>query len=78
MGGNDTRHENLKEHDKENKRAGVAIIVRTNMLHVIKEIHRINGRMMEIRIKCESPINNISIINTYAPHSGYEKETINL
>ena len=41
------------------------------LLPIVTGIYKINGRIMEIRLKTGKSINNISILNTYAPHMGY-------
>ena len=40
-------------------------------------INRVNGIIMEILLKTGNNIPNISILNTYAPHMGYNTTEIN-
>ena len=39
-------------------------------------IYKVNGQMMEIRVRTGGPIKNISPRNTYAPHIGYYTDVI--
>ena len=45
-------------------------MVSWNLTNAIKNIERISNSYMEIVIN--SPNNNVEIINTYAPHMGYD------
>ena len=54
----------------------MSIAIRKNLVPLVKKIHRIGGRAMEIRIKTDNKIQDISILNTYAPHLGYSIEVI--
>ena len=51
---------------------GVAIMVRKNLVNTITNIKRISNRNISIQIKI-SKNTNLKIINTYAPHMGYNK-----
>ena len=74
FGGNDCNAENNNTDDELNKKAGVAIIIKNTLVPYIKTIHKINGRIMEIRIKTDKSLKDLSILNTYAPHMGYSAE----
>ena len=56
---------------------GVAFIVHNQTIPHIVHINRINGRLMEIQFKTGDNIPNISILNSYAPHMGYNSIEIN-
>ena len=42
----------------------------------VKGVYRVNGRIMEIRLRTGNQIKNMSILNTYAPRNGYPSEVI--
>ena len=56
---------------------GTAIIIRQTLIQHIQKVIRINGRIMEIRLKTGLKNQTLSILNTYAPHMGYQNEQIN-
>ena len=60
------------ETDKSIRKSGVFIVTKTKYLNIITRINRINGSMAELRFKTDSKIKNLSIINTYDPHHGYD------
>ena len=60
-----------------NLKAGAAISIKKTILPLVKGIYRTNGRIMEIRLKTGKSIKDISILNTYTPHTGYPIEYIN-
>ena len=51
FGGNEVDEEIDNIIEKESRKAGVAIILKKTLLPYVKGIYKINGRMMEIRIK---------------------------
>ena len=58
-------------------KAGVAIAIKTNLPRLTIGIFRINGRTVEITVRCKNPISNLSMINSYAPRIGYIQEAVN-
>ena len=56
------------------RKAGVAIAVKKKLKENISNIQRINERIITIVLKTDKSIKDIKIINSYAPHHGYEKE----
>merc|ERR1712105_258540 len=71
MGGNDVEEEEYK-----GKKAGVAIAIKSDIVQYVKTIQKIDGRTMEMRIHTGGSIKDISIFNTYAPHTGYSTDVI--
>ena len=57
-------------------KAGVAIVLRNDLTHLIKNIFRISSRIMELRIQTGKKVANISILNTYAPRNNYPNTQI--
>ena len=76
FGGSIVQGESLNNNQNNYNKAGVAIIIKTTLIPLIKNVIRTNGRLMEIRLKTGNLIKSLSIINTYAPHKGYKQETI--
>ena len=68
-GGCEIERNNLN--NKNTYRAGVAIAIKNSIKGNITRINRINGRIMEIILKTDKNIKNLSITNSYAPHQGY-------
>ena len=56
---------------------GTAIIIHHTLTQHIQKIIRVSGRIMEIRLKTGLGNKILSILNTYAPHMGYQTEQIN-
>ena len=56
---------------KPTNKAGVAIAIKNNIVQNVISISRLTGRLMEIKIKTSTKTNNINIVNSYAPHHGY-------
>ena len=67
---------NREEHGE--KRAGVAIAIKMELLPLVKNVYKIDGMAMEMRIKTCKSINDISILNTYAPHIGYSEDVLKI
>ena len=78
FGGNDIQHELTNKDTVNNKKAGAEIAIGKTgpPPPFVKGIYSKNGRTMEIRLKTGNSIKNISILNSYAPHTGYPTETI--
>ena len=62
-------HENHNKNNGEAKKykAGFTIAIKTNHTKFIANIIRINGRIVEIRLKTGKLTKNLAILNTYAP-----------
>ena len=75
-GRNGDKQDNSNEFDT-NKKAGVAIAIKQTLLRHVKGIYKINGRLTELRLKTGKSIEDISILNPYAPHIGYPITHIN-
>ena len=71
FGGNGKISDSIHE-TKINTKSGVAIAIRKTLSNNIKQVIRINGRLMELRLKTGSNLPTISILNTYTPHMGYD------
>ena len=56
------------------RKAGVAIAVKNILIENICSVQRINGRIMTIEVKTDKKLKNLYIINSYAPHHGYERD----
>ena len=66
-----------KEHkSKTNIKAGVAIAIKNTLLNNITQVNRVNNRIMEIRIKTGKNLQNINILNTYAPDMNHNDNDI--
>ena len=57
------------------RREGVAISIGEDLTPFIKK-RTIGGRSMELRLKAAKSTKRMSILNTYAPHIGYDATVI--
>ena len=74
------RHEQNQEQNNNkqhrNIKGGVAIAIREIYAENIYQINRIGKPIMEIRFETGHSVNNLPIINTYAPHMRYGEDEI--
>ena len=59
------------------KIGGISSIIHNSIIPNITQINRLNGIIMEIRLKTGKNIPDISSLNTYDPHMGYNFDEIN-
>ena len=57
------------------ERAGVGIVVSTQLKHFIHDIKQISGRLMSISLRSKG--RNLCFSSCYAPHSGHDTEKKN-
>ena len=73
--GSDDNNINNNTSNHHNLTGGIAISIRNTLTDNIHKIIRINGRIMEIRLKLDLKTKN-SILHSYAPHVGYHNDEI--